>query len=161
MSSSVQVYEQLFTDATPERINDLFDQLDESHTGYIDYLEWSKRVDLKDVPKMVKNCRTQGPLSQSTLTEEEFRQLRRMMRRLHDLASAASQVKTLARSANLDIAGRCRRWHNRRGTSANSQRQFSILLKKNLKTDPCANAHTILSMEIFSLLRIYDDRCSV
>ena len=92
LSSSVQVYEQLFTDATSERINDLFSQLDENHTGYIDYLEWSKRVDLKDVPKMIKNCRTQGPLFQSSLTEDEFRQLRRMMRRLHDLADAASQV---------------------------------------------------------------------
>ena len=90
--SSLQVYESLFTDATPERIDELFDQLDESHTGYIDYLEWSKRVDLKDVPKMVKNCRTRGPLFQSSLTEDEFRQLRRMMRRLHDLADAASKV---------------------------------------------------------------------
>lgn len=90
----LQVYEQLFTDATPERINDLFDQLDGSHTGYIDYLEWSKKVDLKDVPKMVKNCRTKGPLFQSSLTEDEFRQLRRMMRRLHDLADAASKVTT-------------------------------------------------------------------
>lgn len=90
---AVQVYEQLFTDATPDRINELFNQLDESHTGYVDYLEWSKRVDLKDVPKMIKNCRTQGPLFQSSLTEDEFRQLRRMMRRLHDLADAASQVQ--------------------------------------------------------------------
>lgn len=106
MPSFLQVYGELFTDASPDRINDLFNQLDESHTGYIDYLEWSKRVDLKDVPKMVKNCRTQGPLFQSSLTEDEFRQLRRMMRRLHDLADAASQVQTYFLSTILTLSRR-------------------------------------------------------
>lgn len=60
-------------------------------------------MDLKDVPKMVKNCRTQGPLFQSTLTEDEFRQLRRMMRRLHDLAEAASKVTCTAVERSLPV----------------------------------------------------------
>lgn len=91
----MQVYEALFIDASPERIDDLFNKLDENHSGYIDYLEWSKQVDLTSVPQMVKNCRTQGPLFQSSLTDDEFRQLRRMMRRLHDLADAAVKVESI------------------------------------------------------------------
>ena len=97
----LQVYEQLFSDASPERIQEAFSSLDENNTGFGDYLEWSKRVDLKDVPAMAKNCRVAGPLYQSSLTEEEFRQLRRMMRRLHDLADAASKVCPLP-----DLKGR-------------------------------------------------------
>ena len=30
--------------------------------GLVDYLEWSRRVRLQDVPELVKHCRSQGPL---------------------------------------------------------------------------------------------------
>ena len=88
----IQVYNQMFNDATPERITQIFEWLDEDKTGIIDYLEWSRRLQLDVVPELVKHCREQGPLFQSSLSPEELRQLRRMMRRLHDLADAAKKA---------------------------------------------------------------------
>ena len=82
----------MFNDATPERITQIFEWLDEDKTGIIDYLEWSRRLQLDVVPELVKHCREQGPLFQSSLSPEELRQLRRMMRRLHDLADAAKKA---------------------------------------------------------------------
>lgn len=91
----MQVYESLFDDATEERIDQIFGWLDESNSGYVDYLEYSRRLKLDVVPELVKHCKTQGPLFQSSLTPDELRQLRRMMRRLHDLADAATKVFSL------------------------------------------------------------------
>ena len=88
----LQVYETLFDDATEERINQIFNWLDEHNSGFVDYLEYSRRLKLDIVPELVKHCKTQGPLFQSSLNPDELRQLRRMMRRLHDLADAAKQV---------------------------------------------------------------------
>ena len=44
---ALQVYEQLFSDATEERIEKLFDYLDCDHSGYVDYLSWSRAVKLE------------------------------------------------------------------------------------------------------------------
>lgn len=42
-----QVYAQLFSDGTPERMDQLFRYLDKDHTGCIDYLSWSRRIRLQ------------------------------------------------------------------------------------------------------------------
>lgn len=34
----LQVYEQLFVDATPERMEEVFNQLDTNHNGHVDYI---------------------------------------------------------------------------------------------------------------------------
>ena len=45
----LQVYESLFDDGTPERIEQLFHRLDRHNTGFVDYLEWSKQVQLMSI----------------------------------------------------------------------------------------------------------------
>lgn len=105
MGSALQVYEQLFTDSTPERIDQLFNRLDKDQTGYVDYLEWSRQIDLEDIPNIVKKCRTTGPLTQTSLTEQEYHLLRRMMRRLDDLADAAQRVSPLFFPAGFWLPG--------------------------------------------------------
>lgn len=97
----MQVYKRLFTDTSPQRIDQLFNRLDHRHTGYVDYLEWSRLIDLKDVPNIVKKCRHAGPLTAASLTEHEYLLLKRMMRRLHDLADAAQRVRLLHFSMHL------------------------------------------------------------
>ncbi|KAK9815561.1 hypothetical protein WJX72_005858 [[Myrmecia] bisecta] len=87
-----EVYEALFTDSSAPRIEKLFRYLDRDHTGYIDYLSWSRRIKLQDVPNIIKNCRAPGPLYLNALTEEELRLLDNMMRRLYTLAEAAAQA---------------------------------------------------------------------
>ena len=42
-----QVYSELFSDGTPERMDQLFRYLDKDGTGYIDYLSWSRRIRLQ------------------------------------------------------------------------------------------------------------------
>ena len=42
-----QVYCQLFSDGTPERLDQLFRYLDKDGTGCIDYLSWSRRIRLQ------------------------------------------------------------------------------------------------------------------
>ena len=93
MGLVVQVYETLFTDASPARIKQIFNRLDRKNTGFVDYLEWSKQISLGDVPRIVKNCREPGPLSHSSLTDNEYALLNRMMQRLDDLADAAARVR--------------------------------------------------------------------
>lgn len=47
LDTVLQVYERLFTDSSPERIDALFRRLDPRQTGYVDYLEWSRLIDLQ------------------------------------------------------------------------------------------------------------------
>lgn len=42
-----QVYAELFSDGTPERMDQLFRYLDKDHTGCIDFLSWSRRIRLQ------------------------------------------------------------------------------------------------------------------
>ncbi|CAK0740844.1 hypothetical protein CVIRNUC_001281 [Coccomyxa viridis] len=85
-----QVYSELFSDCTPERMDQLFRYLDKDNTGYIDFLSWSRRIRLQDVPLMIKNCKAPGPLYVSALSEGELRHLNNMMGRLYQLAEAAT-----------------------------------------------------------------------
>jgi len=42
-----QVYAELFSDGTPERMDQLFRYLDKGNTGVIDFLSWSKGIRLQ------------------------------------------------------------------------------------------------------------------
>ena len=46
-SKCLQVYSELFSDGTPERMDQLFRYLDKDNTGCIDYLSWSRRIRLQ------------------------------------------------------------------------------------------------------------------
>ena len=61
-------------------------------SGVVDYLSWSQRLKLEDIPLLVKHCRTAGPLTQSALTERELQLLHNMLGRLQTLAEVASEV---------------------------------------------------------------------
>ena len=61
--------------------------------GEVDML-MHMQVRLRDVPRLVKHCRTQGPLFQSSLTDKEFVLLSDMMKRLDALADTAAKVST-------------------------------------------------------------------
>ena len=58
----------------------------------VDYLSWSQRLKLDDIPLLVKHCRVAGPLSRSALTERELQLLHNMIGRLSRLAEVAAQV---------------------------------------------------------------------
>lgn len=42
-----QVYAELFNDASPERMDQLFRYLDKDDTGVVDFLSWSRRIRLQ------------------------------------------------------------------------------------------------------------------
>jgi len=44
---AVQVYNDMFTDATEERTERMFHYLDPDNTGYVDYLGWSQSIKLQ------------------------------------------------------------------------------------------------------------------
>ena len=44
---AVQVYNEMFTDATEERTERMFHYLDPDNTGYVDYLGWSQSIKLQ------------------------------------------------------------------------------------------------------------------
>lgn len=43
----MQVYREMFSDATPERTERMFHYLDADNTGYVDYLGWSQTIKLQ------------------------------------------------------------------------------------------------------------------
>ena len=47
MLLTVQVYNEMFTDATAERTELMFHYLDPDNTGYVDYLGWSQSIKLQ------------------------------------------------------------------------------------------------------------------
>ena len=47
----MQVYNEMFTDASPERTERMFHYLDPDNTGYVDYLGWSQSIKLQ-VPSL-------------------------------------------------------------------------------------------------------------
>lgn len=95
-----QVYSELFVDGSPERMRDIFSALETENnedplrpSGVVDYLSWSRRLKLQDIPLLVKHCRTAGELTQSALTERELQLLHNMLGRLQQLAEVASECK--------------------------------------------------------------------
>jgi proline dehydrogenase len=85
-----RTYTRLFSDGSPARLDDLFSYLDPLKTGSIDFLSWSARVRLRDVPAIVRFCREPGPLAAASLTEEELKLLDAALGRLRALANAAA-----------------------------------------------------------------------
>ena len=47
MRCVMQVYNEMFTDASPERTERMFHYLDPDNTGYVDYLGWSQSIKLQ------------------------------------------------------------------------------------------------------------------
>lgn len=43
----LQVYNEMFNDASPERTERMFHYLDPENTGYVDYLGWSQSMRLQ------------------------------------------------------------------------------------------------------------------
>ncbi len=43
----MQVYNEMFTDATSERTERMFHYLDPDNTGFVDYLGWSQSIKLQ------------------------------------------------------------------------------------------------------------------
>ncbi|KAK9839435.1 hypothetical protein WJX81_001871 [Elliptochloris bilobata] len=86
------VYSELFTDATPERLEGLFKYLDKDDVGVVDFLSWSRGLRLHDVPQIIKACRAPGPLALSALSTEELALLEAMMNRLARCAKAAFEA---------------------------------------------------------------------
>ncbi|KAK9799009.1 hypothetical protein WJX73_003308 [Symbiochloris irregularis] len=87
-----KVYEQLFVDANPERMEEVFNQLDTNHNGHVDYIGWTKRVSIGDVPRIVQSCKHKGPLAQSALSDEELELFDAMMSRLFKCAEVADKA---------------------------------------------------------------------
>lgn len=58
MSFPMQVYSELFTDATPERLEALFKYLDKDNAGVVDFLSWSRGLRLQDVPQVAPSPAT-------------------------------------------------------------------------------------------------------
>ena len=54
----MQVYSELFTDATPERLEALFKYLDKDNAGVVDFLSWSRGLCLQDVPQVTRSPAT-------------------------------------------------------------------------------------------------------
>lgn len=92
-----KVYLELFSDGTPERLQNLFDQLEKEdqdvtrRSGVVDYLSWSRRLKLQDIPLLVKHCRVPGPVSLTALTDRELQLLNNMINRLSKLAEVAAE----------------------------------------------------------------------
>lgn len=59
----------------------------------MDYLSWSRRVSLADIPLIVKHCRTVGPVAMSALNSQELVLLQNMLNRLSRLAETAAAVR--------------------------------------------------------------------
>lgn len=59
----------------------------------VDYLSWSRRVKLGDIPLLVKHCRTVGPLALTALNNQELQLLQNMLGRLSKLAETAAEVR--------------------------------------------------------------------
>lgn len=55
----MQVYREMFTDATPERTERMFHYLDADNTGYVDYLGWSQTIKLQVGPLALLSLQVQ------------------------------------------------------------------------------------------------------
>lgn len=81
-------YRRHFVDAEA-RLPGLIARLDPTGCGVIDYVEWSRMVQPADVPRIVRACREEGPLSLAAPTKEDLVALENTKRRLGEVARAA------------------------------------------------------------------------
>ena len=71
----------------------LFDKIDVSHDGKIDYIEWSNGLPLEELHLLTAHCRSNGPLSRSVLDHNEREMLKRMRERIYGLAQQAQNLR--------------------------------------------------------------------
>ena len=64
--------------------------------GVVDYLSWSRRVKLRDIPLIVRHCRTVGPVALTALNKQELQMLKNCLSRLSMLAETASAVRLIS-----------------------------------------------------------------
>jgi len=88
-----QSYRHFFLDGN-EKVKDLIDSLDYNYTGYIDYITWSKLLSPSDIPRLVANCRENGPLAKAAPTVEELELIDTMFQRADDIAREAVRCKS-------------------------------------------------------------------
>jgi proline dehydrogenase len=82
-------YRQYFTN-DESAIRELKEQLRCAKTGRLDYITWSMTLTPRDLPRITKACREEGPLSLATPTKEEIVLIERMYERGRTLAEEAA-----------------------------------------------------------------------
>ena len=83
----------LFVDAH-DHLPDLFQRLDPNNTGLIDFISWSKLLSPSDLPRLTAKCRSIGPLSLVTPSNQEIQLLNDMHARAHTIAAEAAHYGT-------------------------------------------------------------------
>lgn len=83
-----------FFDADEATVRQLKEQLRCEETGYVDYIFWSLTLSPRDLPRITRACREQGPLSLATPTEEELELIENMYNRGKILAEEAAKHGT-------------------------------------------------------------------
>jgi len=88
-----RIYSEHFQDASEARTDKLFQYLDSSHDGVIDYMEWTNRVRLEDMKDIAARCREKGPFSLAALSAEELMLWQAMVGRVEALANEAAELQ--------------------------------------------------------------------
>jgi hypothetical protein len=70
---------------------DLIPRLDPCNSGVIDYVEWSKLLQPRDLPRLVAGCRESGPLKEAAPNPEELELMLAMRKRLWEVAECAAE----------------------------------------------------------------------
>ena len=83
-------------------------QITSNGSGQVDYLSWSRGVNLEDIPFVVQHCRTVGPLTLSALNKHELQLLHNMLGRLFKVAEAAAEVCGHGRPESIQLLPRFR-----------------------------------------------------
>lgn len=73
-------------------VNSIFSKLDDDNNNRIDYVEWSNGLAPEDLHTLTAQCRLEGPLARSTLSEEERKLVKRMRQRIDTLAALAESL---------------------------------------------------------------------
>ena len=73
-------------------VNSIFSKLDDDNNNRIDYVEWSNGLAPEDLHTLTSQCRLEGPLARSPLSEEERKLVKRMRQRIETLAGLAESL---------------------------------------------------------------------
>uniref|UniRef100_A0A7S3L645 Proline dehydrogenase n=1 Tax=Amphora coffeiformis TaxID=265554 RepID=A0A7S3L645_9STRA len=84
----------MYFDANEGTIKELKEQLRCPKTGRFDYITWSMTLSPRDLPRITRACREQGPLSMAAPTEEELELIENMYNRGYALAEEAAKYGT-------------------------------------------------------------------
>ena len=83
-----------YFDPDEATVRELKEQLRCQKTGRLDYITWSMTLSPRDLPRITRACREQGPLSLAAPTEEELELIENMYNRGHALAEEAAKHGT-------------------------------------------------------------------